>query len=314
MRRLKQNNPYKGFDAEEKRTERMISCIVTTYKRPVGILKRALDSVINQTCRDTEIIVVNDAPQDEELVENIRELLNGYSKEIQYIVPKQSQGACGARNLGLQRAKGEYVAFLDDDDEWLPEKLERQLEQMRKKDVALVYCSHYLVDNEGKTRLIEEPLAVEGIHKEAFEQLLRCNFIGSTSYPLLRTEVVKKMGGFAGDIESSQDHELWLRIAKEHSIFYEKEPLVKLYYSKESISRNRQKVLQGYDYLLNKYEAIYKQDRELLNYRLNYLAVACATLGFYDESIRYLARAIRVKPFCRNNVMLLGRVWRRLRK
>ncbi len=291
----------------------MISCIVTTYKRPVEILKRAIDSILCQTCQETEIIVVNDAPEDRELANKIRELLNGYDKEIQYIVPEQSQGACGARNMGLEWAKGEFIAFLDDDDEWLPEKLERQLERIRENDVALVYCSHYVVDNEGKTRLIEEPLAVEGIHKDAFEPLLRCNFIGSTSYPLLRTGVVKELGGFTCDMESSQDHELWLRIAKNYSVFYEKEPLVKLYYSKDSISRNKERVLQGYEYLLNKYAAIYKQDRELWNYRLNYLAVACVTLGFYKESIRYMARALRVKPICRHNMMLLGKVWRRLR-
>lgn len=290
----------------------MISCIVTTYKRPVSILKRAVDSVINQTCQDTEIIVVNDAPEDRQLAEEIRELLNGYDKEIQYIVAEQSQGACGARNLGLEQVKGEYVAFLDDDDEWLPKKLEIQMNRMREKDVALVYCSHYVVDNEGEIRLIEEPLAVEEINQNVFEALLRCNFIGSTSYPLLRTEIVKEVGGFDPNIESSQDHELWLRIAQRHTVFYVKEPLVKLHYSKDSISRNKRRVLQGYEYLLNKYEEIYKQNKELWNYRLNYLAVACATLGFYGASVRYLIRAFRVKPICRHNVMLCEKVWKRL--
>ena len=285
----------------------MISCIVTTYKRPVEILRRALDSVINQTYRDTEIIVVNDAPMDKELVEAIRTLLDSYEKEILYIVPGQSGGACSARNAGLAEAKGEFVAFLDDDDEWLPEKLECQLKHMQEKDVALVYCSHYVTDAAGKERVIEEPLAMEGLQRDSFEQLLRCNFIGSTSYPLLRTEVVKELGGFLQEVESSQDHELWLRIAENHSIFYEKKPLVRLHYSKDGISRKKESVLQGYEYLLKKYKEIYKQNRELWNYRLNYLVVACFSLGFYRAGFDYMIRAFCVRPVSRHNIMFFTR-------
>lgn len=313
MKRCKSKENTKDFREEEKRTKAMISCIVTTYKRPVPILKRAVDSVINQSCQDTEIIVVNDAPQEIGLAEDIRKLLESYDREILYLIAEQSGGACRARNLGLAKAKGEFVAFLDDDDEWLPDKLERQLYRMQEKSVALVYCSHYAVGENGKERLIEEPLAVEGLHKDAFEQLLRCNFIGSTSAPLLRTGVVKELGGFATDMKSSQDHELWLRIAKQHSIFYERCPLIRLHHSQESISRNKEKVLQGYEYLLKKYEEVYKQNRELWNYRLNYLVVACISLGFYGESIRYFVRALRVKPISKHNMMVLGRIWRKIR-
>lgn len=290
----------------------MISCIVTTYKRPVSVLKRAVDSVMKQTYSNIEVIVVNDAPEDEKLSDEIREMLNGYDKEIQYLVSEKSMGPCGARNLGLKQAKGEYVAFLDDDDEWLPQKLEVQFKRIKEKNVALVYCSHYSISDKGKIRLIEEPLAMEGIHNNAFESLLRCNFIGSTSYPLLRTKILEEVGGFNEDIESSQDHELWLRIAQEHAVFYVKEPLVRLYSGGDSISRNKSKVLQGYEYLLREYGEFYKQNKELWNYRLNYLAVACIILGFYDKSFGYWIRAFRVKPFSRHNAMLLGKFLRKL--
>ena len=120
----------------------MISCIVTTYKRPVNILKRAVDSVINQTCQDTEIIVVNDAPQDRELAESIRVLLGKYSREIIYVVSEQSGGACSARNLGLEKATGEFVAFLDDDDEWLEDKIElpKQPKRRNKMNTDKIYA------------------------------------------------------------------------------------------------------------------------------------------------------------------------------
>lgn len=290
----------------------MISCIVTTYKRPVNILKRAVDSVINQTCQDTEIIVVNDAPQDRELAESIRELLGKYSREIIYVVSEQSGGACSARNLGLEKATGEFVAFLDDDDEWLPEKLERQLHWMRKKDVALVYCSHYVIDKAGKKRLIEEPLAREGQYEDEFEQLLRCNFIGSTSYPLIRTETIRSIGGFTVGLKSSQDHDLWLRLAREYDIVYCREPLVILYYSQEAISRSFHNCLQGYEYLLEKYRDEYWKDKEILNYRLNYIAYYCMITGEWRYYLKYWFKALGVKLISRHNLMVLEKSVRKL--
>jgi glycosyltransferase involved in cell wall biosynthesis len=290
----------------------LVSCIITTYKRPVSVLKRALDSVINQTYQNTEIILVNDGPEEERLDEKISSLLQTYEKNIQYILLPKHQGACSARNAGLKAATGEYVAFLDDDDEWLPEKLEKQVKWIRENDVALVYCSHYYVDESGKIRLIEEPLAKEGIQNDAFLSLLKCNFIGSTSYPLMRTAAVKAVGGFTKGLASSQDHDLWLRIAREYAVYYDAEPLVKLHYSKCSISRKQNKVVAGYDYLLKKYEAIYRTNPEVWNYRLNYLAVCCISKMDIKHFCKYWFQACRIRPFSRNNWMLLNKIAHKL--
>ncbi len=289
----------------------LVSCIITTYRRPVSVLKRALDSVMNQTYEETEIILVNDCPEDEDLNAQIEKLLLGYPKNVQYLLLPKHEGACGARNAGLKTAAGEYVAFLDDDDEWLPEKLEKQVKWIRENNVALVYCSHYYVDGAGKKRLIEEPLAKEGVQKEAFLPLLRCNYIGSTSYPLLKTAAVKAVGGFTKGLVSSQDHDLWIRIAREYAIYYCAEPLVKLYYSKDSISHNQKNVVEGYEYLLKKYDAVYRIHPEVRNYRLNYLAVCCFKNKDLKHFWKYWLQACRVKPFSRHNWMLLGKVVQR---
>lgn len=283
----------------------MISCIVTTYKRPISVLKRAVDSVTNQTCQDIEIIVVNDAP---EAGEEIINLLDTYGRNIRYAESEGQKNACHARNIGIEMAEGEYLAFLDDDDEWLPQKLELQLACMKKNDCALVYCAHYYIDKSGKRRLIREPLAGVGIREYEFERLLCCNFIGSTSYPLLRTEAVKGAGGFCEELESSQDHDLWLRIAEKYPICYCEEPLVNLYYSEVSISSNKEKLLQGYEYLWKRYAEHYEKDRELKNYRLNYLAVCCLKNGLPSAFLRCWLEAWKVKVFSRHNLMLVGRL------
>lgn len=289
----------------------MVSCIVTTYKRPIEILKRALDSVAKQTYQDIELIVVNDAPKEQTLAEEIGKLLEGYSLRKQYIVHEKNQGACAARNTGIALAQGEYLAFLDDDDEWLPGKLEKQMACMQE-NIALVYCSHYVIDKAGRKRLIEEPLAREGYHEDEFEQLLRVNFIGSTSYPLLRTEAVKAVGGFTVGLKASQDHDLWLRLAQKYKIAYCREPLVTLHYSEEAISRNIQNSVQGYEYLLKKYESFYTEHREIWNYRLNYLAYCFLCVGEAKYVVKYWWRAVRVKTFSRHNFMLVRKVFEKL--
>ena len=290
----------------------MISCIVTTYKRPVGVLKRAVDSILCQTFQDIEIIVINDAPEDTVQSEAIRKLLNRYNKDIRYAETKMPKGACNARNMGIEMATGEYLAFLDDDDEWLPGKLEQQMSCMKENPCALVYCAHYFVDKEGKKRLIREPFAATGIREYEFERLLCCNFIGSTSYPLLRRDAIEAVGGFSEALESSQDHDLWLRIAEKYSICYCEEPLVNLYYSEDSISRDKEKLIQGYEYLLEQYGEYYEKDRELKNYRLNYLAFCCLKNGMPGAFWRYWMSAWKVKALSRHNLMPVGRLFYRL--
>ena len=291
----------------------MVSCIITTYRRPIKVLKRALDSVINQTYTDTEIILVNDAPEDIALVKEISALINSYEKNITYILPQSHLGACQARNMGVEKAAGEYIAFLDDDDEWLPQKLEKQMECMEKENVALVYSSHYFVTAKGKKRKIEEPLAREGVNSQEFEYLLRVNFIGSTSSPLLKKHALKAVGGFDKNLQSSQDHDLWLRIVREYRIYYLREPLVTLYYSRDAISGNKKRVLQGYEHLLEKYASFYEKDRSAYNYRLNYLAFVYMCHGYGREFLQYWIRAIRVKCFSIHNFMILDRFFRKIR-
>ena len=150
-------------------------------------------------------------------------------------------GACVARNTGLQEARGEYIAYLDDDDEWLPEKLEKQLKIMGKTGVALVYCGCLKINDETRVYL-KDSVSPQYYRGYIFDELIKKNFIESTSFPLLRTECLRKIGGFDPLMQSAQDYDVWLRIAKEYEVDYVKEPLV-LYHihPDERISTNPQK-------------------------------------------------------------------------
>ena len=104
-----------------------VSVIITTYNR-AHLVGKAIKSVLNQTFQDFELIVVDDGSTD-----NTEEVINSFNDtRIRYIRHKINKGGNAARNTGLRNSKGEYIAFLDSDDEWLPEKLERQLEVFKK--------------------------------------------------------------------------------------------------------------------------------------------------------------------------------------
>lgn len=291
----------------------LISCVITTYKRPLYTLKRAIDSIVNQTYKNIELIIVNDAPQEYKLREEIKNLLDEYNNlKIKYIVHNKNMGACQARNTAIDNANGKYIAFLDDDDEWLPEKLEKQYKLIIKENVELVYCSHYEIDELGKIKLVEEGMAKEGENYYDFDRLLCENFIGSTSYPLIKLECIKKVGGFNLNLKSSQDYELWLRFTKKYRIAYLKEPLVKYHITKGSISDNMENKIQGFNYVLNEFKDDYLDNKYIYNYKLNYLAFICLKKVNIRYFLYYYLKAIRIMPFTFNNALIIKKVINKL--
>ena len=118
----------------------LVSVIIPTRGRP-ALVARALRSVIDQTEPDLEIIVVVDGPDED----TVAVLANSGDPRLEVLVNPQSLGAAAARNKGVRHAKGHWVAFLDDDDEWMPKKLEQQLAYARDRGEALYTCRNRVV-------------------------------------------------------------------------------------------------------------------------------------------------------------------------
>lgn len=226
-----------------------VTAVITTYKRPAQMLERALKSAINQTYQDMDIIVVNDYPEDLCLVDEIGRMIDSHRDErkIQYIVVSKNGGACRARNMAVAAIDSKYIAFLDDDDEWLPEKIEKQISVAeRHPEAAIVYCNAYMqVDGQSNRSLRFDEEQPSG---DIFYDVIAKNIIGSCTFPLIRADALRAVEGFREDMPALQDWELYLRILKHGSAVYIHEPLAVYYfYDGERISTNSTKRIDAYE-------------------------------------------------------------------
>jgi len=227
----------------------LVTAVITTYKRKPQVFRRALSSIVNQTYPNIEIYVVNDYPDDARLVDNIRKVVSDYTEKrnINYIVVEKNGGACKARNIALDKAEGKYFACLDDDDEWLPNKIELQVNAAEKdNDIALVYCNAIIKNEQsGKEKVLFFSKQPEGM---IFKEILAKNNIGSCSYPLIRTECLKKVGGFNESMPALQDWELYLRLLETRKVAYVHQTCAIYYrYHGERISTNPQKRIEAFE-------------------------------------------------------------------
>lgn len=202
-----------------------VSVIIPTYNRGAAIAS-TIDSVLAQSIVDeVEIIVIDDGSTDDTLTF----LQIEYSKYAQIqIISQQNAGVAAARNRGLKEAQGEYIAFLDHDDIWLPSKLEKQRQVFQKRpEVGVVYSHWQDFTGEQTTNTIDNSALVRKTPVgNVYRQLLQWNFIVSMSVPLVRTSLLREVGGFDAAVAPNDDWDLWLRLARKTSFECVPETLV----------------------------------------------------------------------------------------
>lgn len=199
-----------------------VSVIIPTYNR-AHMITQAIDSVLNQAFKDFELIVVDNYSSD-----NTESVVKSYNdKRIRYF-KNQNNGLIGiSRNYGIQKSRGEYVSFLDDDDLWLPEKLEKQVGLLdANKELGLVYSDCYVIDSNGNLLKNTYFHSVKPFSGNIFNELLVSNFIPQLTV-LVRGEALGKVGVFDLKYKIAQDYELWLRIAEYYPIGFIEQPLAK---------------------------------------------------------------------------------------
>lgn len=272
----------------------LVSGIITTYKRSPEMVIRAAESILHQTYENMELIVVDDSPADYDERDDVKKAIEKLDGQIQYIRHETNQGACAARNTGLKVAKGTVVGFLDDDDEWMPDKVEKMLPLFSDPQIALVYCGSHVIESwTGRTY----PLNIEFVKEKVFEKLLCRNFIGSTSFPLIRKSALVEIGGFDTQLQASQDHDVWIRLSEKYKVDYIQEPLVKYcLHQGDNISSNPLKKIAGYERLNSKYQDYLKSHPKIFSKRLLTLCVEYAAAGDMRKACSVWIQAVIKNP------------------
>jgi glycosyltransferase involved in cell wall biosynthesis len=266
----------------------LISVIIPTYNRR-ELLERAVRSVLAQTYRNIELIVVDDASTD-----STKKMVGAmHDERLRYIRHKSNLGAAASRNTGIKAARGDYIAFQDSDDEWMAEKIEKQMGMFLDSppETGVVYCGFFRQREGKKTRIPSKKFTQrEG---EIFQPLLLGYYLVGTPSVIIKKEVLEKVGLFNEDYPALEEWDLWLRIAKEYRFQFINEELLVSYQTPESLSVNRPLFLNGYLQLLKDHrEELNNHPKALSNLYIEIANQFCHT-GKSREGRRYFYYAFK---------------------
>lgn len=266
-----------------------VSVIIPTHRRPV-LLKAALQSVLDQTFQDFEIVVVDDASRD-----NTEEVVRSFGDpRIRYLAHQSNWRVAAARNTGVLNSSGEIIAFLDDDDEWLPEKLERQIAVFDRcaPVTGAVYTGFEKIDRRtGKVLAVVRPSKRGHILHE-----LRQNCVGTASTVALRRRCIEEVGLFDETIDFGEEYDMWIRTAHSFDFAFLAEPLVRYSVHEDRLSTNYDVMIRGLERQIAKHSDFFSSSpRDLRRQFITLGALYCYS-GDSKKGRAAFRRAIRIDP------------------
>lgn len=272
-----------------------MSVIIPTYNRPDS-LKRAITSVFKQEYRNFEILVIDDTPGNES-----EKIVNAFPQHRIRYCKGQGEGISSARNLGIRLSTGEYVAFLDDDDEWLPNKLNRQMGMLAvgDKSVGVIHSNCY-VDNGSTVRLAHK----ESMSDRSHQDLLGDNFV-KNSTGIVKRDCFNTVGYFDEELPYAEDWDLYIRISKRFRFVYLFEPTAILHWMTNSAAANAssdlRRVTRSYQLLIKKHWKEFEKYRAALSKHLFWIGTHLRVLGLNSVEKKksaqwYLLKAYLVYP------------------
>lgn len=264
-----------------------VSVIIPAYNR-AHTLDRAIQSVINQTYTNWELIIVDDASTDD--TEN---LVKKYIDEkIKYYKNPVNKQKSYSRNRGVKVSSGEYVAFLDSDDEWLREKLEKQISSLEDKYVGCFTGAYKVLEAK---RIARHPVIKESLLLDILKNRISIS-MGSTC--LVKKDIFERVGGFREDMAVNEDLELAIRLCSENPLTLISEPLINIYdvdkpRKAERVEEAKEKLLKYSEKIINGFS---ENDQKII-YAKQYLSIAraYAAEGDRKNTLKLLKKSLSYK-------------------
>lgn len=269
----------------------LVSVIISTYNRSEYLL-RSVKSVLAQTYENFELLIIDDASTDE-----TTDVINSFlDPRIRYIRHERNKGGPAARNTGIENSKGELIAFLDDDDEWMPEKLQKQVDLLSHApaNVGLVYCGLLVIGPDGQTIVHKDIPFLQG---SVYEYLLRGSGIGTVSRVLVRRSCFDKAGFFDEQLKSCQDWDMWLRVARLFDVEFIPDVLVKIYQHDAQISCDFGALIPGRIRMIEKHYDEFAHYPHILVHHLKRIGKLYFLNEMPNEGWVWFKKALKLSPW-----------------
>ena len=278
----------KTIEAKDEEQSQLISVIIPTYNR-VGLLERSVKSVLSQTYTNLELLIIDDGSNDatEEFVKGLSD------KRIRYYRNERNMGSAASRNRGASLAGGELLAFQDDDDEWLPNKLMRLMEVWKNEGSAETGMIYHEMQEQGASTFIpSKDFPLEWKSKEIFRYMLLYPMIGATA-SLIRKSCLDELGGFNEKLKSIEDYEFYLRMAGKYRILFVEEPLMIIYDTPGSVNKRFKSKIDTELYVLyTMYDSLCRYD--ILQKKVNLIRQQAENYDcedyFYEQALQLCER------------------------
>ena len=234
-----------------------VTAVITTYHREWKMLLRSIESVLRQTVPVFELLLIDDNGLGTAYQKQNQEQAAKYP-QIHYLAMEKNSGVSAARNRAIEAAKGDVLGYLDDDDEWCPDKIERLLPLFAKgENTALVFGTGQVFEKRTGKRHYNWQWEVFK-PEPTYQDMLYTDYVGSASAPLIRVEALRELGGFRQQ-PAVEDYELWIRIAQHYALRGTRDVVFWKYNeTEEHVSGSLRRVGQGFRCIYRLYREDYQ--------------------------------------------------------
>lgn len=285
-----------------------VSVVLPAFNRE-GSIRMAIESVLRQSWTDFELLVVDDGSVDATMA-RAAEVAD---PRLRLIAHPHNMGASAARNTGIREARGEWVAFQDSDDEWLPLKLEKQMARIAAagEDCVACYCGMAVVGGLAHTpgartrlRYIPDP-AIAAVEGDILPALLQRS-LASTQTLVARRAALAQAGGFDEGLPALEDWDCALRLAQLGPFAFVDEPLVMQHFSANSITQSAARMLAARERIIGKNRGLFDGHPGVLAQHYRSLAGGHRQAGDAGAARRAILQALRLRPAAVRNWVMLG--------